>query len=454
MTNIEKRPVIDSKKLREDSYFISLLQEACTCGLISQAEAENIQLGCIKLLAYKCERYSCGDSSSIRTETAESIMKSNLYTIGLYLKSLSDADFAAEELKGADISELYHKGRELINSRLKAAKYLYSLVRKGRLDTVNYTYNSTLSDNGIGSFFKLYDPDYGAHEASASIDYQLCIAVEGLEGVEYIQRYLSRLYLENDFCGNFSAEDIHHLLSGYDKGYKDLLINIFEQVLTGAIGCRLAGREVKRLDISRAEIQLLYNRLDALEDSSFEAEIRNAAAGVMDELGIVNTAIRRYAGNGLGKIIQSIRTAVVTDTLEKTIVTPLNPELKPSVRFQPGRRMEDEKYRQLLAELNSCRYIQDKLGLIKEKVDSFSDYEDLLLDMEPEEEEAYSILELAGDLELAAMLKHHPFTTDIHAAELTERESMLRSRLKGYFERLEKRRICAIYELADSLIEE
>lgn len=454
MTNIKKRLIIDTGKLSENAYFSSLLQEACVCGLISEVEAEGIQLACIKLLAYKCERYNSGDSSSIRIETAENIMKSNLFTIGLYLKSLFDVDSAAEELKSTDISDMYHRGRELINTRLKAAKDLYKLARKNRLDTANYTYNSTLSDNGIGSFFKLYDPDYGAHEATASIDYQLCITVEGLEGVEYIQRYLSRLYLENNFCSNFFPEDIHRLLSGYDKGYKDLLINIFEQVLTGAIGCRLAGREVKRLDISKAEIQLLYNRLYVLEGSGFYTEILKAAEGAMDELGIINMTLRRYVKKSLKTIVANIRNAVATDTLEKTIVAPLNPGLKPSISFQPGRRMDNEKYRQLLDELNTCRYLQDKLELIKERVRSFGDFEDLLLDMELEEEEANSILDLGDDLELAAILRHHPFTSDIHAVELSERENKLRSWLIGYFNRLGDSRRNRIFELADRLIEE
>lgn len=454
MMNIEKRLVIDNKKLREDAYFPSLMQEACACGLISEAEAEGIQLACIKLLSYKCGRYSSGDSSSIRIETAESIMKSNLYTIGLYLKSLPDADSAAEELKKGDVSDMYQRGRELIDARLKAAKDLYRLTSKNRLATVNYTYNSTLSDKGIGSFFKQYDPDYAAHETAASIDYQLCITVDGLDGVEYIQRYLSRLYLENDFCSSFSPEDIHRLLSGYDKGYKDLLINIFERILTGAIGCRLAGREVKQLDVSRAEIQLIYNRLYVLEDSGFDAEIRKAAKGAMDELGIENTALRRYATKSLKTIIAHIRNAIVTDTLEKTIVAPLDPELKPAINFQPGRRMDNERYRQMLDELNTCRYLQDKLELIKGKVKSFGDFEDLLLDMELEEEDAWSVLELGGDLELAAILRHHPFASDIQAVELPERENKLRSWLRGYFLQMGDRRRSRIFELADRLVEE
>jgi hypothetical protein len=110
MVNIKNRHIIDSNNLNEESYFISILQEAYACGLLYDSDIENIQLQCIDFLAYKSENYNGGESSSIRVEVAENIMKSNLYTIGLYLKSLPDADSAVSELKSTRIDEIYKKG--------------------------------------------------------------------------------------------------------------------------------------------------------------------------------------------------------------------------------------------------------------------------------------------------------------------------------------------------------
>jgi len=76
------------------------------------------------------ESYNSVKSSSIRVEAAQSIMKSNYYTIGLYLKSLPDADCAVSELKTANIPELYQRGRKLINTKLGTAKISYELVKK------------------------------------------------------------------------------------------------------------------------------------------------------------------------------------------------------------------------------------------------------------------------------------------------------------------------------------
>ena len=61
---------------------------------------------------------------------------------------------------------------------------------------------------------------------------------------------MSALFYENLFCLYFSPDNIHHLLCGYEEDYQELLINIYEPVLTSAIGCVLAGTDARMLDLS------------------------------------------------------------------------------------------------------------------------------------------------------------------------------------------------------------
>lgn len=454
MANIEKRHSIDENNLCGISYFTSLLQEAYTCGLLSDSAMENIQLQCIHFLAYKSERYNSGVSSSIRVETAEGIMKSNLYTIGLYLKSLPDADCAVNELKRAKIRDMYQQGRALINSKLQAAKHIYRLVQKNRVSTVNYTYNATISDQGIGSFFTAYNPDYEAHESPAFIDYQLCHPVANLAGVEFIQKYLENLYLENAFCGNFAAEDIHHLLCGYDEGYKDLLINVFEQVLTAALGCLLANRSVRKLDISEHEMQWLHRHLAKDGGHSLPLTIHKAAGRLLEEMHVTNPSLRSYIEKSLPGIITNIAHGVDTNTLGKVFVSPVNPDLNPQIRFFSGIKMDDEDYRKLIDELLVCRYASDKFALIKEKVKSFGDFEDVLFDAELSEEEITSAFDILGDVEIAALMRRHPFRSKIEAVDLSEPEQALRRCLKSYMDQLPIDRQGKILEIGNSLIDE
>lgn len=453
MANIEKQHVIDSKKLSGQFYFNSVLYEAYTCGLLNESDLENIQLQCISLLAYKSERYNMNESSSIRVETAESIMKSIFYTIGLYLKSLPGPDHAAAKLKSEKISELYEKGRKLIYNRFREAKNIYEMIQRNKIETPNHSYNSTLSVNGLGLFFKSYNIEYEAHDIPASIDYQLCNPVNDLAGIEYIQKYLENLYLENEFCMNFANENIHYLLYGYDKGYPDLLINIFEQVLTAALGCSLVNRNIRKLNILQEDIQYLYDKLLNYDKYTLMLNLLKAAEEIFDDLNITNRSLKKYIKKSLPRIAENIEIALKLNTLNKIFITPKNPNLEPKIQFESGIKMDDEEYRRLIDELLRCRYPSDKLKLIKEKVKSFDDLEDILLDAQLEEEEFILLFNTLGDVEIAAMIKRHPFESDIQAVDISEAEQVVRSYLGNYVRQLSSNRQEQIFQIVKQLID-
>ena len=451
-TNIEKQ-IIDSNKLSGESYFTSILQEAYTYGLLNDFDIENIQLQCIEFLAYKSRRYNGGDSSSIRVETAESIMKSNLYTMGLFLKTFPDADYAVSKLKTTMVPELYKKGRELIKEKVHITENIYKIAKSNKIITSNYTYNVTLSDKGVGIFFRLYSPDYAAHEIPASIDYQLCNPVTDLTGIEFIQKYLENLFLENEFCNYFEPRVMHHLLYGYDNGYHDLLINIFEQVITAALGCALSNRSVKKLDISKEEIQLLNSELTRHDDYAIALTIYKANEKILQELNITSTPLQRYIAMSLPRITSNIVQAVKTNTLDKTFILPINPDLTPKIEFLSDVKMDDEDYRKLIDELLICRYSSDKLELIKEKVKSFGDIEHVLFDAMLNEGEVTSVLGVLGNTEIAVLIKKHPYKSDIQAVDLSESEQALRSYLENYINQLPPERQEQIFEIVIHLID-
>jgi hypothetical protein len=454
MSNLEKQHMINTNNLRNEAYFSSLLKESYSQGILNDLEVENIQFQCINFLAYKCEKFNDGMSSSIRVETAETIMESNLYTIGLYLKSLPDVQCAVNEFKTVLISEMYEKGRKLINAKFAATKHLYNLVQKNRLTTINYSYNATLSDSGIGSFLKLYDPDYGSHDCASSVDYQLCNPITDLVGVEYIQKYLENLYLENKFCRNFAAEDIHKLLCGYDEGYKDLLINIFEHVLTAAIGCVLAKRNILSLDISKEEVLCLQNELSKDDVLLISLKLQNAAARVLEELNIQSPSLQGYIEKSLPKLTSNIIHAIKTNTLGKTFVSPANPDSKPKIQFSFGTKMDDGDYRKFIDELSECRFSLDKIAFIQQNVKSLGDLEDILLDVQFGKEETSLVLDNLTDIELAALIKRHPFKSNLQAVDLSEAEETLRDNLKNYIDKLTRYRQQKIFEIEKYLVDD
>lgn len=87
-------------------------------------------------------------------------------------------------------------------------------------------------------------------------------------------------------------------------------------------------------------------------------------------------------------------------SFDKVFITPKNSDLEPKILFESCNKMDDEEYRMLIEELLSCRYSYDKLKLIKEKVKSFDDLEDLLLDAQLNEKEFISLLKLLKILRL------------------------------------------------------
>lgn len=435
--NIKKQNIFNtSKNLDAESYITEILKEAYSKDLLDNSDIENIQLQYINLLAYKSERYNRGDSSSIKVDVAQNIMKSNIYTIGLYLKSLNDDDSIVNVLKSELISDMYQKGRNLIDDKIHISKNIYDMIQDNKISTINYTYNATINEDGIGIFFELYNPEYEAHETPGNIDYQLCNPDNELIGIEYIQKYLEDIYLENEFCRNFATEDIHHLLSGYDENYIDLLINIYEHILTNAIGCNLTNNTVLRLNASEKEIIHLQNELLKDDENLITKKIRIASKNIIKELDIKSPLLISYIDKSLSSITSNILHAVKINTLNKTIVSQAYPELKPKIDFFTGVKMEDEDYRKLINDLIICRYSSDKLLLIKENVKSFADLEDILFDAQLNNEEITSIFAILKDIEIAALIKKYPYDSEINAIDISEEEQSMSLVLKNYFNQL------------------
>ncbi|MCO1604494.1 hypothetical protein [Desulfosporosinus nitroreducens] len=154
----------------------------------------------------------------------------------------------------------------------------------------------------------------------------------------------------------------------------------------------------------------------------------------------------------MSKIATSIENALKLNTLSKVFITSINPDLEPKIHFESSVKMDDEEYRRLIEELLRCRYSSDKLELIKEKVKSFDDLEDILLDAQLEEEEFVSLFNTLGDVEIAAMIRRHPFESDVQAVDLSEAEQVVRLYLENYIKQLPTNRQKQILQIANHLV--
>lgn len=394
--NIEKFRLLDPDRLSGEFYLASLLAEANRCGLLTEDELQAIQIACLELLAYKTRLYTDGESSSVRIELAESIMTSNFYTIGLYLKSLPNPDDAVELLKETPVSELYKRGRKLVDTKLKTARLYYEGVHRSMLTLENDVYHATLED-GIAGFFKLYRPDYAAHEVHITADYPLCNAVTGLVGIEFIQKYLESAKFENAFCRQFPLHAVHHLLCGYDAHYQSLIFNLFEPVLTCALGCVLTRADATALVLTPTQVEQLQVLFEHQTRSESVLTVQNACKTLCGTLSLTSEHLRAYLEAALPSITTRILDGAKNDTLDRVFLTPAFPESNPHIYVAFGAKMDDEEYRAAVAEIARCRHLSDKVALIRGKIRSLADLEDVVYDAMLNDEEITAVL---GQLEL------------------------------------------------------
>jgi hypothetical protein len=322
--NLEKIKVIEADKLDSEYYFQSLLDQAYNKGILDDADIERLQYECLDLLSYKTKRYNAGDSSSIRVEKAQDIMTSNLFTISLCLKACASPDDAITALRHESINEIYQKGRKRIDTMLVSAKTIHAKLMGQLIETPNVFYRSTI-EGGIKGFFKLYYPDFTAHEIHITADYPAFNPMPKLAGIEFIQSYLDCLYYENLFCRNFAAGDIHHLLRGYVEDYEEHLINIYEQVLLSAIGCTIAETDIYRLDITENGASQLCRLLAGMNQREIAALIQNAATE-LTRFFACPQGLTQYIKNSLPLIVSRIKIAAREQILNHVFVLPAFPE--------------------------------------------------------------------------------------------------------------------------------
>jgi len=392
MNQLEHRQLINERNLDKKFYFQSLLGEACEKHLLDDTQIQKIQLELFELMAKQVERYTNDESSSIRVEKAQQLLQSISYCIGVYLKSIHESNRKVDFLKDENISVLFYHGMDVINLSLTKAKSMLANLQKESLKVDNYAYHDTLF-TGILEFFHDYDIEYGAHEIPGTIDYPLCNAVSDLLGVEYIYEYLEHFTFENNLCKKFSEDRIQMLLRGYSSESEHVLVNIFELVLTNALGCEMSGQSITKLSLNEKDLALLQNKLEHYNFEELRLKLNIALEHIATEI-ILEEKVLAYAKDAILRIAMRLEQNLKTRTLIKIWLPLLNPKKREEAFFEDGYQMEDDKLRDLIEEIKVCRYTSDKIAIIQKKVQSLIDLTELLAEcfFDEEVEEVFKLL--------------------------------------------------------------
>lgn len=431
--SIEKHRHLDKSRLDPYHYTLSLMQQAYRLGMLNRAGMDAIQAQVMELLAAAVLRYTRGESSSVKNETAQGIMLSLFYSLDNCLISLGHPDLALEALQTQVLADLYRQGLSSLEACFEDTAQIYANLSLRKLPIANIAYQSTL-DQALPGFFNNYDPRFAAHDTIADIDYPLLKDDMKASGLFYIRRYLLTLSAENRFCEQYESRELKKLLAAYAGTYRvntnEALINIFEITATNALFSGLAGNPHQRLSVTPTQLQALQRllsglgleqRLELLHSQVEELVVASTQTTAMEpeedpwasQTGA--PSLKELMDYLISILMPRLDRALEFGNLKNVIIVS-GKETRPKqqIVFDAGVKMDDDSFRELIAEIMECWDGKAKAALITARSQSLADFIDILEAdclYDREYQDLYSQL---GEMELA-LLARMVFIEDLRA---------------------------------------
>ena len=144
-----------------DEYLTALLSEAAQCGLLTAEEESAIRRSVMELLAERIRLYTDGESTAVREETAQMLLSSILYTVGIVLLEEGSHEAALQRLKTDRLEGIHDAGMRITMRTKKRAELLVLLMLKTQLPERSTGYNHFVGRDAR-NFVRTYDPLYDA----------------------------------------------------------------------------------------------------------------------------------------------------------------------------------------------------------------------------------------------------------------------------------------------------
>jgi len=395
-------------RLQRNQYTISLMNEGLRAGLLTSQEIMCIQNNILQILQELITKYTKGESTSVTTETAESILTSIMYAADAYLFGLEEPEKAITYLKTIDVRQIYERGVEEVGQCLEESKQLYKEITANKLEVPVDAYNLTI-DESLPLFLRKYGIIFDAHNTMASIDYPLAIDDMRLQGVFYIKEYLKRLKQENEFCAKFNQQELLDLLVHFGRecrfNYRIELFNIYEIILNNAIFSILSGGDADGIRVSQSQYKRLERKFINLTEQQIRTVIFDAMGRLQQELSI-NSQLKEYMDGYKEDLVHRVANAAKHNSLQTIIITEKEVGAKSIViDFNVEEKMSDVQLRRVLHEIMACEGKELKVKLILSSFHSFHDYLDMLESDCLYGDEYDALFHGFGDMELAILAK-------------------------------------------------
>lgn len=419
MNKLQVSGAISKERLSSEHWFSSFLHEAARLRLLSEEQLCSVREQLVQLMVFLATRFTAGASTSIREETAQSLMACALYSIGHTLK-IKPVDEALLDLKNIPLKMLFDRGQAELRELLSRAKTQYARLLKNSVPLGSVTWQRTMH-TGLAEFFAGYHVYDAAHDSPGLIDYPTALPLEGAGGIEYISRYLKRLALEDSMIRRWPLDEVNGLIRA--GGAVDAPVNVYTLVLTNALGAVLCGRRPDTLSLSNEDRIALHERLANVPLSRL---LRSAADTLCRYLNIKESAHNRYISDTAASLAPAMNNALATNTLPRVFLT-----LKAAPKrafFHDAPRMDDKAFRDLVNEIIECDDPGFRAELIRMNAASIADLADLFEAGCLTSADILAVLNSLGDEPLAMLLSicHESAPDELHTsnAERTWRAAL------------------------------
>lgn len=167
-------------------------------------------------------------------------------------------------IEGQTVESRFNSGKQRLAVKLAKVAEIHGQLKENYHCFGIESMRDTLEE--LTKFFTTYDIDYKATESgSAWIDYQLANPVDDLryKGIDFVEQYLSRLTIENDFIIQIAPKQVQEVLKSYTKklrfDYRKDINNLYQVVLNQWFAKKIANSSETTLLVTEPEAEYVYS---------------------------------------------------------------------------------------------------------------------------------------------------------------------------------------------------
>lgn len=363
-------------------YTVNVLKWGYLNKKFSESFILSVQQDIGSLLKEKIKKYCKGLSTSVTVEVGDQLLDAIYYTIDANFANNFNMEEAIDLFKRNSIGDLYKEGEAKLKDLFENIKDLYKTVYKNKYNTELIAYNDTLDE--FGKSFDTYDIEFNPQDIDASVDYPLIFGDLHQRGIYYVKNYLEVIDIENRFCNIFDNEEVETLLDinakRYKLNYRDLLTNVFEIVINNTILSIIVDDDFEDFYMYTEEVNYLKNNLNL---ENVEQKVNEAVDKMMSLLNIEDCELVQYINLYKYRFVDQLKSALSQNSLETMVVIcdeylKISEDLNENKFIINQNILSDEEFREILGQIEEESDVNKKIEIIKTKINSFEDFNDIL----------------------------------------------------------------------------